>query len=38
MEEEVKSMHKNDVWELVEPPQDRQVIGSKWVFKRKIER
>ena len=37
MEEEVKSMHKNDVWELVEPPQDRQVIGSKWVFKRKID-
>ena len=37
MEEEVKSMHKNDVWELDEPPQDRQVIGSKWVFKRKID-
>ena len=37
MEEEVKSMHKNDVWELVEPPKDRQVIGSKWVFKRKID-
>ena len=37
MEEEVKSMQKNDVWKLVEPPQDRQVIGSKWVFKRKID-
>ena len=37
MEEEVKSMHKNDVWESVEPPQDRQVIGSKWMFKRKID-
>ena len=37
MEEEVKCMHKNDVWKLFEPPQDRQVIGSKWVFKRKID-
>ena len=37
MEEEVKSKHKNEVWELIEAPQDRQVIGSKWVFKRKID-
>jgi hypothetical protein len=36
MEEEMRSMHKNEVWELVEPPPDRRTIGSKWVFKRKL--
>ena len=33
MEEEIESIHWNHVWDLVEPPLDRQIIGSKWVFK-----
>jgi hypothetical protein len=33
MKIKMESMH---IWELVEPPQDRQIVGSKWVFKRKI--
>lgn len=28
---------KNHVWDLVEPPLDRQVIGSIWVFKKKTD-
>ena len=33
MEMEMQSLRDNDVWELVEPPKDRKVVGSKWVFK-----
>ena len=29
MEEEMGSLQSNDVWELVEPPPGRKVIGSK---------
>ena len=35
MEEEIESTHKNHVCDLVEPPLDRQIIRSKWVFKTK---
>ena len=31
------SLHKNDVWELVELPKDRKAVGSKWVFKLKTD-
>ncbi len=33
MANEMKSLRKNEVWELVEPPLGRQVVGSKWVYK-----
>ena len=36
-EREMKSLHSNDVWELVELPPDRRIVGSKWIFKRKID-
>ena len=36
MQEELKSMEKNQVWELVDLPHDRKPIGSKWIFKRKF--
>ena len=36
MEKEMESLRSNDVWELVEPPRNRKVIGSKWVFKKKV--
>ena len=34
---EMDSLHSNKVWELVEPPADRKVVGSKWIFKRKVD-
>eukprot|EP00253_Pinus_taeda_P029021 PITA_29021 len=35
MVDEMKSLHKNDAWDLVELPAGRKPIGSKWVFKKK---
>ena len=35
MEQELKSLKENKVWELVELPKDRKIIGSKWVYKLK---
>jgi transposase InsO family protein len=35
MQEELNSMKKNNVWELVNLPNNRKTIGSKWIFKRK---
>ena len=32
----MQSLHRNKVWALVELPPNRKVIGSKWVFKRKV--
>jgi hypothetical protein len=36
MEKEMKSLKDNDVWDLVEKPEGRKVVGSKWVFKKKL--
>ena len=36
MEREIESLRANDVWDLVEPPKDRKAVGSKWVFKLKM--
>lgn len=36
MKEELAMIEKNQTWELVERPQDRKVIGVKWVFKTKF--
>ena len=35
MADEVKSIIKNDAWELVERPNDREVIGSRMVLRNK---
>ena len=35
MEKEMESLQTNKVWDLVELPKDRRVVGSKWVFKTK---
>ncbi|CAD5192656.1 unnamed protein product, partial [Musa acuminata subsp. malaccensis] len=35
MKEELKSMVQNDVWDLVELPNDCKRVGCKWVFKTK---
>jgi hypothetical protein len=36
MEEEMASLDKNEPWDLVELPTRRKPIGSKWVFKKKL--
>lgn len=33
METEMESLTANEVWDLVELPPDRKVVGSKWVYK-----
>ena len=36
MNEELDQIEKNDTWELVSRPKDKNVIGTKWVFKNKF--
>jgi hypothetical protein len=35
MHEELENFERNQVWILVDPPRDVNVIGIKWVFKNK---
>ncbi|PRQ16639.1 putative RNA-directed DNA polymerase [Rosa chinensis] len=35
MTEEMESLHKNSVWELVPKPKERKLVGCKWVFRKK---
>ena len=35
MQAEYDSIMKNDTWELVDQPEQRKVIGTKWVWKTK---
>ena len=37
MEREMESLCSNDVWELVEPPPHWKIVGSKWIFKQKVD-
>ena len=37
MEEEMQSLHKNQIWELVELLKRKRAIGCKWVYKKKEE-
>ena len=36
MDEELDQIEKNNTWELVPRPKDKNVIGTKWVFKNKL--
>ena len=36
-EEELSQIEKNDTWELVPRPKDKNVIGTKWVFRNKLD-
>ena len=36
MKEELDQIVKNETWELVPRPADKNVIGTKWVFKNKM--
>ena len=35
MEEEMRSLHKNDTWELTELPKGKKAISCKWVYAKK---
>jgi len=37
MHEELNQFIRNDVWELVPRPKDQTVIGTKWVFRNKLD-
>src|ERR1043165_6679176 len=36
MEEELNQFSKNDVWDLVPKPRGFNIIGTKWVFRNKL--
>ena len=37
MQEELNQFERNKVWELVDKPDNHPVIGTKWVFKNKLD-
>ena len=37
MQEELNQFERNNVWELVEKPENYPIIGTKWVFKNKLD-
>ena len=36
MEEKLDQIEKNETWELVPRPKDKNVIGTKWAFRNKL--
>ncbi|GJR34975.1 hypothetical protein Tco_1210659 [Tanacetum coccineum] len=38
MQEELNQFIANDVWELVPQPRNMTIIGTKWVFRNKLEK
>jgi len=36
MQEELNQFQRNDVWDLVPNPQQKNIIGTKWVFRNKL--
>jgi hypothetical protein len=37
MKSEMESMYENQVWTLVELPNDRKAVENKWIFKKKTD-
>ena len=37
MQEELNQFERNEVWELVPRPNDQSVIGTKWVYRKKMD-
>jgi Reverse transcriptase (RNA-dependent DNA polymerase) len=37
MNEEVHSLERKQTWTHVKPPNDKKIIGCKWVFKMKVD-
>ena len=38
MKEELNQLEKNKVWNLVPLPKGHSVIGTKWVFRNKLDK
>jgi hypothetical protein len=36
MDEELDKIKKNDTWELVPRPKNKNLIGTKWIFRNKL--
>jgi hypothetical protein len=36
MDKELDQIDKNDIWELVPRPKNKNVIGTKWLFRNKL--
>jgi hypothetical protein len=36
MMKEMESLHKNQMWDLMELPERKKAIGCKWVFKKNV--
>ena len=36
MQEELNQFQRNDVWDLVAKPPKKNIIGTKWVFRNKL--
>jgi hypothetical protein len=36
MDEELDKIEKNDTWELVTRPKNKNVIDTKWVYRNKL--
>ena len=37
MQEELNQFERNQVWKLVDRPNDHPIIGTKWVFRNKLD-
>jgi hypothetical protein len=36
MNDELDRIEKNNMWEMVHRPEGKNIIGSKWIFKNKL--
>lgn len=37
MQDELNQFTRSDVWNLVPRPEDKNIIGTKWIFKNKVD-
>ena len=37
MKEELNQLEKNETWEIIPGPKEKNVIGTKWVFRNKLD-
>ena len=37
MQEELNQFERSDIWELVPRPIDQSIIGTKWIFRNKVD-
>jgi transposase InsO family protein len=37
MKDEINAIERNQTWELVDVPKNKNIVGSKWVYKKKLD-